>query len=716
MSGRPPTTTGGRRPRAHARRRCLTALLIAGVAFATVTAAEADAAPPTPPASDAQPPTTVDPAGGGEVDTGGNTVLGSSPAASVQGRSVAEQYIVTVEDSADLGDVKSDLVAEGAAITNTWDGAVSGLTAKLDDAAVSALEQRPDVIAVEPDHLLHASGTQTGAPWNLDRIDQRTLPLNGTYSVAETGRGVTAYVIDSGIRPTHTEFVGRVARGAYWDFGDGTGINDCNGHGTHVAGTVGGTTWGVAKEVTIVPVKVLQCTGSTTASILIEGINWVIADHQSGAPAVVNMSIGGRPSAAVDDAVNQLIADGITVVVAAGNDSAQTCSNSPARVPSAITVAASDQNDNEASFTNHGSCNDIFAPGVGIQSASYQSDVGSLILSGTSMAAPHVTGAAALVLQRAPSATPAQVWQAISDDASRGVLSVCCGDPNALLHVGPPAPSVPPSPPVAGDGPSAASARPGQLDVFIRGFDDAVWTRHFDGTTWSGWTSLGGIVTTVPSVVSPGPGRLYLFARGADHALWTRSFDGVSWSGWSSLGGILSTGAVAASRAQGTVDVFVGGGDGAVWYKSLGATGWGGWGTLGGFITATPAAASAGPGTVGLFVRGGDNALWFQTFDGSAWSGWGTLGGVLTSAPGAASRSTGSYEVFVRGNDLALWTRSLSSGWSTLGGLLTSPAAAASAVPGTMDVFARGGDNALWAEHDGGGGFTGWYTLGGGLR
>jgi subtilisin family serine protease len=368
------------------------------------------------------------------VDADGNTVLGSSPA--VRAQSVGDSYIVAVEDSAALQDVRTDLAAEGVPVTNTWDGALTGLTATLDDAARETIEARDDVVAVEPDRLIKLTGTQGGAPWNLDRLDQRGLPLDSTYTYIEDGSGVTAYVIDSGINSTHQEFAdagGRVKYGAYWDFGDGWGITDCIGHGTHVAGTVGGTTWGVAKLVDIVPVKVFPCSGSTQMSIVVEAMNWVINDHGAGTPAVLNLSLGGSASTVVDDAVSRLVADGITVVAAAGNDGANTCSYSPARVPAAITVAASGQYDDPAWFSNYGRCNDIFAPGVEITSASYASDTGTEVMDGTSMAAPHVTGVAALILQRNPSATPAQVWQTISAEATRGAISECCGDPDVLL-------------------------------------------------------------------------------------------------------------------------------------------------------------------------------------------------------------------------------------------------------------------------------------------
>ncbi len=259
---------------------------------------------------------------------------------------------------------------------------------------------------VERDKLIELTDVQSGAPWNLDRIDQRARSLDARYSYRATGAGVTAYVIDSGIRPTHTEFRGHVSRWAYWDFGDGRQGNDCIGHGTHVAGTLGGSIWGVAKSVELVPVKVFPCSDSTATSIVLEAINWVISDHDYGEPAVVNMSLGGSASTILDDAVRRMIYDGITVVVAAGNNAAPSCYESPARVTAAITVAASTRTDDDASFSNYGACNDLFAPGEDIRSASHTSDSGSTVMSGTSMASPHVAGAARsscrAIRQRAP--------------------------------------------------------------------------------------------------------------------------------------------------------------------------------------------------------------------------------------------------------------------------------------------------------------------------
>ncbi len=275
---------------------------------------------------------------------------------------------------------------------------------------------------------------QPSPPWGLDRIDQRALPLNGSYAYGTTGIGVTAYIVDSGIRPTHNEFTGRVGPG-FTAIDDGNGTNDCNGHGTHVAGTVGGTTYGVAKEVTLVPVRVFGCAGGGSASTIISGLNWIIGHHGAGAPAVANMSLGGPTSDAMDAAVNATINDGVTVVVASGNDADWSCFQSPARVPAAITVNASTTADDDADFSNYGSCSDLYAPGVGVLSAYYTSNTATETTSGTSMASPHVAGVAARLLSSSPGLTSAQVWSAINSSTTFVDFGLgATGDPNKLLY------------------------------------------------------------------------------------------------------------------------------------------------------------------------------------------------------------------------------------------------------------------------------------------
>jgi subtilisin family serine protease len=295
--------------------------------------------------------------------------------------------------------------------------------------------------------VITLDATQSNATWGLDRLDQRARPLSTTYTYESTGAGVTAYIIDTGIRFAHTEFGGRATSG--YDAVDGGAADDCNGHGTHVAGTVGGTTYGVAKAVSLVGVRVLNCAGSGTTSGVIAGINWVTTNHLAGTPAVANMSLGGGASASLDTAVNASIADGVVYGVAAGNETANACNGSPSRVPSAITVGATTSSDARASFSNYGTCVDLFAPGQGITSAWSTSNTATNTISGTSMATPHVVGAAARFLQGSRGSTPQQVRDALVADATANVVTnPGTGSPNRLLYSDPGTPTPTPTPTV----------------------------------------------------------------------------------------------------------------------------------------------------------------------------------------------------------------------------------------------------------------------------
>jgi aqualysin 1 len=343
------------------------------------------------------------------------------------------QYIVVFKESAvdPVGKAKEKAARHNGKLKHVYKAAIKGFAAELSDAAVAALRADPDVAYVEPDQVMRAWNTQTNATWGIDRIDQRALPLDATYTYTPTGAGVSAYIIDTGIRFDHTEFSGRAASG--YDAIDGGAADDCNGHGTHVAGTVGGTTYGVAKSVKLVAVRVLDCGGSGTTSGVIAGVDWVTANHVK--PAVANMSLGGGASTSLDNAVKNSIAAGVTYAIAAGNSNANACNYSPARVTEAVTIGATTSTDARASYSNYGSCLDVFAPGSGITSAWYTSATATNTISGTSMATPHVTGVAALYLQNNPTATPAAVANAIATTATSGkVTSAGTSSPNKLLY------------------------------------------------------------------------------------------------------------------------------------------------------------------------------------------------------------------------------------------------------------------------------------------
>ncbi|PYC73502.1 peptidase S8/S53 subtilisin kexin sedolisin [Micromonospora arborensis] len=377
----------------------------------------------------------------------GTPALAAEPAGAVRAAggatAVPDSYIVVLKDSAVARDRVGDTARRlsgrhGGKVARTYSAALRGFEVTVSAGAAARIAADPAVAYVEQNHTVSIYGTQTNPPsWGLDRIDQRNLPLNSSYTYPNTASNVRAYVIDTGVLYGHNDFGGRAVSG--YDAVDGGSADDCNGHGTHVAGTVGGSAYGVAKGVQIVGVRVLNCQGSGTNAQVVAGIDWVTANAVK--PAVANMSLGGGANSSIDTAVSNSINSGITYAVAAGNGDAfgvrqNACNYSPARVASAITVGATQNNDAAASFSNYGTCVDILAPGVNITSAWYTSSSATNTISGTSMASPHVAGAAALALSANPSWSPQQVRDYLVNNATPNVVTnVGTGTPNQLLYV-----------------------------------------------------------------------------------------------------------------------------------------------------------------------------------------------------------------------------------------------------------------------------------------
>ncbi|MEV4627103.1 S8 family peptidase [Micromonospora sp. NPDC049523] len=420
---------------------------------------------------------------------------------------VAGSYVVVFKDASvaqtNVTDTAQSLAKRhGGTVARTYQHALRGFEVRLSEAAAKRLAADSSVKYVQQNHTVRLAATQSPTPsWGLDRIDQRNLPLNNSYTYPNNGAGVRAYIIDTGIRFAHNDFGGRAVTG--FDAVDGGAADDGNGHGTHVAGTVGGNAYGVAKGVTLVGVRVLDNGGSGSYAGVIAGIDWVTGDHDPGERAVANMSLGGGFDQGVNDAVTRSIADGVVYGLAAGNEySSNACNVSPASTPNGITVGATESNDAKASYSNIGTCLDIFAPGSAITSAWNTSNTATNTISGTSMATPHVVGAAALVLSASPSYTPQQVRDKLVNDATNGVVTGAgTGSPNKLLYIGN---VVPPTQDFSiSVAPGAGTVNPGQSVTATVSTATTVGSPQSVALTASGLPS-GATATFSPASVTSG--------------------------------------------------------------------------------------------------------------------------------------------------------------------------------------------------------------------
>ncbi len=426
-------------------------------------------------------------------------------------------YIVVLKGSNSSSSVEADISRAGGRTERRFTRVLNGLSVRIKNSELSRLRNNPNVLSVEPDQQMFAVDTQSPTPsWGLDRIDQRSLPLNSTFTATAQGSGVDTYIVDTGIFASHTEFTGRLAAG-FSSIADSNGTNDCNGHGTHVAGTTAGTIYGIAKSATLIPVRVLDCSGSGSNSGVIAGLDWIVAHHISGKAAVVNMSLGGGASTALDTAVQNVINDGIVMVVAAGNSNVDACSTSPARATNALTVGATGQysagesTDSRSSYSNYGPCLDIFAPGSRITSSWIGGSTATNTISGTSMASPHVAGVAAVLFGRYPGSTASEIASMLLTSATPNVvIGPGTGSPNYLLYLDPlgGTPTAPDAvAPVAPSAPTAITVAPSSGSLSIAFTAGAAGTSPITNYKYSldggaTWLTRSPASTLSPIIVS----------------------------------------------------------------------------------------------------------------------------------------------------------------------------------------------------------------------
>ncbi|WPU10482.1 S8 family serine peptidase [Pseudarthrobacter oxydans] len=582
----------------------------------------------------------------------------------------SERYLVSFAPGADVANEAQGLRSQGVAVGKTFSAAVRGAVITATSGQAAALARSPRISAIAPDAPVSLSETQQSPPWGLDRIDQKALPLSGTFAPPSSGAGVNAYVIDTGVFAAHTDFGGRVTAG-WTAVADGLGSGDCNGHGTHVAGTIAGKAFGVAKAATIVPVRVLDCQGSGYDSDVVAGLDWIASHHAAGTPAVANLSLGSGANSVVDAAVRGVISDGVTTVVAAGNTSIDACTRSPARVPEALTVAASDSSDRQAWFSNYGSCVDLYAPGVGILSAGHTSTTATATMNGTSMAAPHVAGAAAVALSQNPGQTPAGISAELTSAAAAGVITGASpGTPNRLVNTGREAWL--PAPVVA----ERDFTGDGLPDLLARDTSGTLWTYPGTGNGLFGWRIKVGDGWNVMTAISAagdltGDGKPDLVARDTSGTLWTYPGTGNGLFGWrinvgdgwnvmtaiSAAGDLTGDGKpdLVARDTSGTLWTYPGTGNGLFGWRINVGPGWN-------VMTAISAAGDlTGDGKPDLTARDSDGTLWTYPGTGNGLFGWrinvGPGWNVMTAISAAGDLTgDGKPDLTARDTSGTLWT------------------------------------------------------------
>jgi subtilisin family serine protease len=595
-------------------------------------------------------------------------------------QAIPDRYIVVLKDgaAARVDGLAGTLAGRhNGRVGHVYQAALHGFSVSTSAAQARRLAAEPEVAYVEQDQRVQVADTQENPPsWGLDRVDQRAPALSGTYSYDVTASNVTAYVIDSGIRVTHTEFGGRAGWG--WDFIDNDALaDDCNGHGTHVAGTIGGRTYGVAKAVKLVAVRVMDCNGFGSISAIVAGIDWVTTHAVK--PAVANMSLEffcnpapcdlDQIKTTVNTAITNSVHSGVSYVVAAGNHNIDACTAPIASAQEAITVGNSAPNDTRSPTSNWGTCVNLFAPGTNIPSAGRASDTATATMSGTSMAAPHVTGTVALVLGRGGGwevATPGQVTTEVVNTLAtpNAIANDGTGSPSKLLYTGPP--------PVAGGSPIAVARNAdGRLDLFEVEPGGMLYHRSQASLSTNAWTPRSYLQPNYANAVAAeagADGRLQIaFTNRRDESVWHRSqafVDSDNWYSWSSMNGLLT--AVAMARdSDGRMELFGVNRNGTA-YQSMqtapNADTWTAWAPFGTFnptdrIRAI-AAQTNGSGQIEVFMLLGDGRIWhkWQTQPGGAWTPWWNVDGQLASIA-VARNNSGALELIGVNTSGQVWRR-----------------------------------------------------------